>query len=251
MKRLGYGPVAIALGMMVASLPVTATEAPEIVIDPTRLEPTVLRATTEQRVTFVNRSGRPVHVEFHADGGQHHVFQVPGSIWAVFHRPGRHSYVVHFQVGRGPDLSGAVDVEAGQVAGPGVRPDAPAVRRRRGGGGVLGVLQAFGDGAFPARFPVGPQADQQDAGAVDHQSPGRPLVLGLHPGSSGPGSQFAVSGSPAPPQGRAAGSTPTDSRAAVQIPSGLRAKIRSSRTGAVSQSLRRISSTSCPSFQPA
>ncbi len=90
----------------------------EIVIGATRLDPPVLRTVTEQRVTFVNRSGRIVHVDFLGDAGQHHVYQVPGSIWAIFHRPGRHPYVVHFKTDGGRELRGVVEVESGTIPGP-------------------------------------------------------------------------------------------------------------------------------------
>jgi plastocyanin len=69
----------------------------EIVIKANAIEPHYFRATMGQRVTFVNQAGLPVHVEFGVDPKQHHVVQVPGTgpIWAEFHRPGTHPYVVH------------------------------------------------------------------------------------------------------------------------------------------------------------
>ena len=69
----------------------------EIVIRATTIEPPVFRATMGQRVTFVKRVDLPVHVEFGVDPSQHQVVQIPGTgpIWAVFHRPGTHPYVVH------------------------------------------------------------------------------------------------------------------------------------------------------------
>jgi len=69
----------------------------EIVIRANAIEPHVLRATMGQRVNFVKRVDLPVHVEFGVDPTQHHVVQMPwdGPIWAVFHRPGTHPYVVH------------------------------------------------------------------------------------------------------------------------------------------------------------
>jgi len=85
-------------------------EPARVVIGPDRLEPRVLRATTEDRVTFVNRSGRVVQVEFGPDRGRHHVFQVPGEIWAVFHQPGPHVYAVHFETGPRRELRGVVEV---------------------------------------------------------------------------------------------------------------------------------------------
>lgn len=85
-------------------------EAVQVVIGPERLEPRVLHVTTADRVTFVNRSGRVVHVEFGPDRGKHHVFQVPGEIWAVFHQAGPHVYVVHFETGQRRELRGIVEV---------------------------------------------------------------------------------------------------------------------------------------------
>jgi hypothetical protein len=102
--------IALWLGALTGA---AAPERLEIVIGDGRLEPPVLQTTTEQRVTFVNRSSRMVHVQFLDEAGRHHVFQVPGSIWAVFYRPGRHPYVVHFPTRRGHDLLGVVEVEDG------------------------------------------------------------------------------------------------------------------------------------------
>jgi len=69
----------------------------EIAIRANAIEPHVFRATMGQRVNFVKRVDLPVHVEFGVDPSQHHVVQMPwdGPIWAVFHRPGTHPYVVH------------------------------------------------------------------------------------------------------------------------------------------------------------
>jgi plastocyanin len=93
----------------------------EIAIEAAALRPPVLATTVGQRVTFVNRSGGQAHVEFLKDHGEHRVFQVPGQIWAVFNRVGRHHYVVHLSARRGGDLRGAVDVAedpSGQPAFP-------------------------------------------------------------------------------------------------------------------------------------
>lgn len=83
----------------------------EIVIQTAALDPPVLRAWLNEPVTFVNRSQRVVHIELTGEDGEHHVFQVPGTIWAQFHRPGRHPYVVHFSSGLPAELHGAVEVE--------------------------------------------------------------------------------------------------------------------------------------------
>ena len=102
-------PLAVALG------PAAAEE--QILIEAAALRPPVFSTTVGHRVTFVNRTGQLAHVEFlsdlreHREGPtEHRVFQVPGEIWAEFHRPGRHEYVVHFSTHREPDLRGAVDV---------------------------------------------------------------------------------------------------------------------------------------------
>ena len=84
----------------------------KIVIEATRLVPPVLRTMTGNRVTFLNRTQRAVHVEFARDSGEHHVVQVPvgGPIWAIFHRAGTHPYVVHVYSRRTDTLAGAVEV---------------------------------------------------------------------------------------------------------------------------------------------
>jgi hypothetical protein len=103
----------VALALVILPTAGAGASTHEVVIEATRLEPPVLRTTTAQRVTFANRSGRAVHIDFLGDEGQHHVVQVPGSIWAIFHRPGRHPYVVHFPTGGAQHLQGVVEVEDG------------------------------------------------------------------------------------------------------------------------------------------
>jgi hypothetical protein len=83
---------------------------PVVVIEATGLKPQVLQATTADRVIFLNRSGRLVHVEFLGSQSQHRVFQVPGQIWAVFHTAGPHRYVVHIESGKRTELRGVVEV---------------------------------------------------------------------------------------------------------------------------------------------
>ena len=84
----------------------------EVIIRATRLEPHLLRAVAGQRVNFVKRVDRPVHVEFGVDPSRHQVFQMPatGRIWAVFHRPGTHPYVVHVYDGKTIALHGLIEV---------------------------------------------------------------------------------------------------------------------------------------------
>jgi hypothetical protein len=83
-----------------------------VVITATGVEPREFRAIAGQRVTFVTRAESPVHVEFGEDPKQHHVFQVPaaGHIWAVFHRPGTHPYIVHVYGKKTVVLRGLVQV---------------------------------------------------------------------------------------------------------------------------------------------
>lgn len=95
-------------------------DAGEIIIRSSGLTPEVFLVEPEQRVLFLNRSGRQIHIEFMMlNDGQHHFIQVQERIWAVFHRTGRHPYVVHFGGAGIPDLQGAVDV----VDDPYGRPD--------------------------------------------------------------------------------------------------------------------------------
>lgn len=96
------------LGLLLFS-PLT-TVAAEIVIEAGALTPAVLQVEADEPVSFVNRSGRTVHVDLLGRANEHHVFQVPGRIQAVFHRAGRHSYVVHFENSRLGELRGVVDV---------------------------------------------------------------------------------------------------------------------------------------------
>ena len=83
----------------------------EIVITTDALTPAVLTVAADEPVVFLNRSGRIVHVDFLGRTGEHRVFQVPGSIRAIFHGPGRHPYVVHFEEPRRGELRGVVEVE--------------------------------------------------------------------------------------------------------------------------------------------
>ncbi len=91
----------------------------EVIIEAEALRPQVLMTEPERRVIFVNRSGRLVHLDLMIrDPEVHHVVQVPDRIWAVFHRPGRHPYHVHFGDPGIPDLHGAVEVVADPYGGP-------------------------------------------------------------------------------------------------------------------------------------
>jgi len=102
---------AAAFLALVLALPMAALAGQdEVIITTTQLEPRVLQTTTAQRVIFVNRSGRPVHVEFKGSAAGHNVFQVADRIWAQFHTAGPHLYVVHFSDGRTRELRGVVEV---------------------------------------------------------------------------------------------------------------------------------------------
>ena len=101
--------LALLVGGLAAASAVVAMGKDEIVIERTRLNPPVLKTTLGERVTFVNRSGRTVHVEFLGDAGRHRVFQVSNEIWAIFHRGGLHPYEVHFSDPKGATLRGTVE----------------------------------------------------------------------------------------------------------------------------------------------
>ena len=91
----------------------SSAAAGEIVIGAAAVEPHVFHAVTGQRVEFVKRVDAPAHVEFGEDPRQHQVYQLPaiGPIWAIFHRPGTHPYVVHIYRDRGVAvLHGIVEV---------------------------------------------------------------------------------------------------------------------------------------------
>jgi hypothetical protein len=97
LKELARASLAVVLIGGAARVPPAWPADAEIVIRANAIEPHVFRATMGQRVNFVKRVDLPVHVEFGVDPTQHHVVQIPwtGPIWAVFHRPGTHPYVVH------------------------------------------------------------------------------------------------------------------------------------------------------------
>jgi hypothetical protein len=81
-----------------------------IVVERARLTPEVVTVPADGEVRFVNRSQRAIHVQFLDASGHHHLFPVEASIGAIFHRAGRHPFVVHFRDGSGRELRGAVDV---------------------------------------------------------------------------------------------------------------------------------------------
>jgi hypothetical protein len=118
MRPPGVHPALVGVVALVMALALAASVTPargttdEIVIRATGTDPPVLRTVAGRRVSFVNRAERPVHVEFGDDPRRHHVVQVPlvGPIWAIFHRPGTHPYVVHVYDGQTVILRGLVEV---------------------------------------------------------------------------------------------------------------------------------------------
>jgi hypothetical protein len=84
----------------------------QVIIESDRLQPKTLDTLTGERVQFINRSGRAVHLQFSGVSRRHDVFQVPvtGPLWAVFHRPGTHPYTVHIYGRETKALDGVVSV---------------------------------------------------------------------------------------------------------------------------------------------
>lgn len=125
--RKAWGAPAL-VSLVVAVLlarPISAAEeiiAGEIIIEATALRPQVLLTELGRQVTFVNRSGQLVHVDFISrDPELHHVFQLQDRIWAIFHRSGRHPFEVHFRNPALADLHGAVEVVGDPYGGPDAR----------------------------------------------------------------------------------------------------------------------------------
>jgi hypothetical protein len=96
----------------VAPAAVPAGAGSQVVIESDWLEPKTLETVTGERVTFVNRTGRPVHLQFSGELDRHEVVQVPatGPVWAMFHRPGTHPYTVHIYGRETRALEGVVSV---------------------------------------------------------------------------------------------------------------------------------------------
>lgn len=111
--------MARAAVMLLLAILVSAASAAaesEVVISAETVDPPVLRVLPDERVLFVNRSGRSMHIDLVGDAKQHHVFRVSGAIWAIFHRPGRHAYIVHFDDPGGRLLRGVIDVTQESVS---------------------------------------------------------------------------------------------------------------------------------------
>ena len=94
----------------------------QITIQAGWVDPPLFQATVNERITFINSSGRAAHVEFFGDSQRHHVTQVLTEIWVIFHTSGRHPYVVHFPESGAADLRGEVEV----IGDPRERPDGRA-----------------------------------------------------------------------------------------------------------------------------
>jgi hypothetical protein len=107
------GTVLLLLIFFASAAP-DATEN-EVVIQADSLDPPLLQVVPDQKVVFVNRSGRSVQLDFVGDANQHHVFRVSGTIWAIFHRQGKHPYTIHFDDQHGALLRGVIDVTRGSL----------------------------------------------------------------------------------------------------------------------------------------
>jgi hypothetical protein len=87
--------------LLIVSILFTAADAADaettVMITAQSVVPPVLRVPPDHRVVFVNRSGRSLHIDLVGDAKQHHVFRVSGEIQAIFHRTGRHAYIVDFE----------------------------------------------------------------------------------------------------------------------------------------------------------
>ena len=125
--RKAWGAPALVSLVVVVLLarPISAAEeiiVGEVIIEAGALRPSVLMTERERQVTFINRSGRMVHVDFMIrDPELHHVIQVPDRIWAIFHRPGRHPYEVHFRDPAIAGLHGVIEVVGDPYGGPDAR----------------------------------------------------------------------------------------------------------------------------------
>jgi hypothetical protein len=105
--------VVLAVAISIVAPAVAHLEgAKQVIIEKDRLEPRTLETLTGQRVNFVNRAGYPVHLQFSGDIRQHQVIQIPatGPVWAIFHIPGTHPYVVHIYGRETRALDGVISV---------------------------------------------------------------------------------------------------------------------------------------------
>ncbi len=105
--------LALALTVsVVAPVAAHAEGTAQVITQSDRIEPRTLETVTGQRVNFVNRTGYPVHLQFIGDVRQHEVIQIPaiGPVWAIFHIPGTHPYVVHIYGRETRALDGVISV---------------------------------------------------------------------------------------------------------------------------------------------
>jgi hypothetical protein len=102
----------VVIAALIACTTGPATAGENIVVNLQAVEPSLLHTTTGERVDFVNRTGRAVHVQFAGDLRQHRVVQIPatGPAWVVFLRPGTHPYVIHVYESKERTLAGVVEV---------------------------------------------------------------------------------------------------------------------------------------------
>jgi len=106
--------VTLLLAFLVSAASAAAER--EVVISAETVDPPVLRVLPDERVLFLNRSGRSMHIDLVGDAKQHHVFRVSDEIWAIFHRPGRHAYIVHLEDPGGGLLRGVIEVTQESVS---------------------------------------------------------------------------------------------------------------------------------------
>ncbi len=112
MRRIVIAFAGAVLVPALIPLAIASAAEPTVVIEANALQPPVLEARVRERVTFVNRTGRPVHLEFRHAPERHEVFQIPGQIWATFFVPGRHPSVTHVLEGtKERAIEGAVEVK--------------------------------------------------------------------------------------------------------------------------------------------
>lgn len=88
-----------------------ADDPVEVVIERQAVKPGVVRIAIDRTIVFVNRSGKPIHVTFLGYRGMHHVSETSGQLKVVFHRAGRHPYVVTPADGHESHLHGLVEVD--------------------------------------------------------------------------------------------------------------------------------------------
>jgi len=89
-----------------------ADDPVEVLIERQAVKPALLRIAIDRTILFVNRSGQPIGVTFLGYRGMHHVSESSGQLTVVFHRAGRHSYIVTFGDSDESHLHGLVEVDA-------------------------------------------------------------------------------------------------------------------------------------------